>query len=93
MINKEELRDNLRVLLFMEPEGLFYEGEMKEIRPPDVYGVVIDNQRGNRPHIYPQEEILKLAVSLPFEGTSNPNFKKGFLLFYAYRKTMLVSVW
>lgn len=59
-IEKEDLRDGLRVLLFRD--GLFYEGEVKAIRPPDVYGVVIDNERGHRPHIYSQEEILKDAV-------------------------------
>eukprot|EP00106_Octopus_bimaculoides_P001165 XP_014768607.1 PREDICTED: serine-rich adhesin for platelets-like [Octopus bimaculoides] len=59
-IEKEDLKDGLRVLLFRD--GLFYEGEVKAIRPPDVYGVVIDNERGNRPHIYSQEEILKDAV-------------------------------
>lgn len=35
MINKEELRDGLRVLIYME--GLFYEGQAKAIEPPDVY--------------------------------------------------------
>lgn len=28
------------------------------------YGVLIDGERGNRPHIYSQEEILKEAVSI-----------------------------
>ena len=34
MITKEDLKDNMRVLIFME--GLFYEGEVKEIEPPDM---------------------------------------------------------
>lgn len=59
-IDKDELVDGLRVLVFKD--GLFYEGAVKGIRPPDVYGVVIDNARGNRPYIYSQEEILKEAV-------------------------------
>ncbi|XP_021358392.1 trinucleotide repeat-containing gene 18 protein-like isoform X2 [Mizuhopecten yessoensis] len=59
-ISKDELADNLRVLVFKD--GLFYEGAVQGIRPPDVYGVLIDNERGNRPHIYSQEEILKEVI-------------------------------
>ncbi|XP_067672870.1 trinucleotide repeat-containing gene 18 protein-like isoform X1 [Haliotis asinina] len=56
----DDLKDGLRVLEFQD--GLFYEGALKAINPPDIYGVVVDNQRGNRPHIYPQEEILKNVI-------------------------------
>jgi hypothetical protein len=52
--------DGLRVLVFKD--GLFYEGAVKGIRPPDVYGVVVDNARGNRPYIYSQEEMLQEVV-------------------------------
>lgn len=34
VITKEDLKDSMRVLIFME--GLFYEGEVKEIEPPDM---------------------------------------------------------
>ncbi len=34
VITKEDLKDNMRVLIFME--GLFYEGDVKEIEPPDM---------------------------------------------------------
>lgn len=60
MINKEDLCDGLRVLFFME--GLFYESAVKAIQPPDVYGVVVDGERGSRPHIMSQEELLNNAV-------------------------------
>ena len=30
---------------------------------PDVYGVVVEKQRGNRPLILPRDDILKEAVS------------------------------
>ena len=56
----DELRDGLRVLVFRD--GLFYEGAVQGIRPPDVYGVMVDNARGNRPYIYSQEEMLKDVV-------------------------------
>lgn len=59
-IDKDGLVDGLRVLVFKD--GLFYEGAVKAIRPPDVYGVVVDNARGNRPYIYSQEEMLKEVV-------------------------------
>lgn len=42
--------------------GLFYAGQLSAITAPDVYGVTIDGERGNRPHIYSREEILKDSV-------------------------------
>lgn len=44
--------------------GLFYAGHLSAIRAPDVYGITIDGERGNRPHIYSREEILKDSVRL-----------------------------
>ncbi len=34
MINKEDLKHNMGVLIFME--GLFYEGKVMEIEAPDM---------------------------------------------------------
>lgn len=34
VITKDDLHTDLRVLFYME--GLFYEGKVKEIQPPDV---------------------------------------------------------
>ena len=62
IIDKDELEDGLRILIFMD--GLFHEGEIKAIRPPDVYGAILDNERRTRPHICSQEEILRDAVSV-----------------------------
>lgn len=45
-------------------DGLFHEGELKAIRPPDIYGAILDNERKTRPHYYSQEEILKDAVNV-----------------------------
>ena len=61
IIDKDELQDGLRILIFMD--GLFHEGEVKAIRPPDVYGAILDKERRTRPHICSQEEILRDAVS------------------------------
>ena len=52
VINKEDLCDGLRVLFFME--GLFYESAVKAIQPPDVYGVVVDGDRGRAGRHQPQ---------------------------------------
>ncbi|XP_061182021.1 uncharacterized protein LOC133190416 isoform X2 [Saccostrea echinata] len=73
-IDKDELVDGLRVLVFKD--GLFYEGAVKAIRPPDVYGVVVDNARGNRPYIYSQEEMLK-EVILDVRPQSSKVLKEG----------------
>ena len=62
VIDKNELVDGMAVLMYME--GLFFEGKVKAMQPPDIYGVVIEGERGNRPHILSQEEILKEAVRL-----------------------------
>ena len=60
-LTTDELCDGIRILVFMD--GLFHEGELKGIRPPDIYGAILDNERKTRPHYYSQEEILKEAVS------------------------------
>lgn len=74
IIDQDELVDGLRVLVFKD--GLFYEGAVKAIRPPDVYGVIIDNARGNRPYIYSQEEILKEGVRMISEWPKIIEFSK-----------------
>ncbi|XP_072388415.1 uncharacterized protein wge isoform X2 [Diabrotica undecimpunctata] len=52
--------DKLRVLTAMG--GLFYAGHLNAIEPPDVYSIVLDGERGNRPHIMSREEILRDAI-------------------------------
>lgn len=56
-----EKNENTRVITAMG--GLFYAGRLSAIEPPDVYAVTLDGERGNRPHIMSQEEILRDAVS------------------------------
>lgn len=53
----------LRVLTAMG--GLFYPGQLNAITAPDVYGIIIDRERGKRTHIFSREEILKDTVSAP----------------------------
>ncbi|XP_056638735.1 protein winged eye isoform X2 [Diorhabda sublineata] len=52
--------DKLRVLTAMG--GLFYAGHLNAIEPPDVYSIVLDGERGNKPHIMSREEILRDAI-------------------------------
>ncbi|XP_060605200.1 uncharacterized protein LOC132757782 isoform X3 [Ruditapes philippinarum] len=59
-LTADDLCDGIRILVFMD--GLFHEGELKAIRPPDIYGAILDNERKTRPHYYSQEEILKEAI-------------------------------
>ncbi|GAB0099240.1 Protein winged eye [Sergentomyia squamirostris] len=51
---------NTRVLTSMG--GLFYAGRLNPIKPPDIYAVTLDGERGNRPHIMSREEILRDAI-------------------------------
>ncbi|XP_059621310.1 protein winged eye isoform X2 [Phlebotomus argentipes] len=51
---------NTRVLTAMG--GLFYAGCLNPIKPPDIYAVTLDGERGNRPHIMSREEILRDAI-------------------------------
>ena len=55
-----DLKDGLRVLLRLG--GHFYTSRLTEISPPDIYGIVVDKERGNKPHILSREEVLQRAV-------------------------------
>lgn len=63
-----EILDNLtegkkqRVITAMG--GLFYAGSLNAVRPPDLYGVTLDGERGNKAHIMSREDILRDAVSI-----------------------------
>ena len=59
---EHQLRDGLRVLARLEGGSHFYAGRLNAVRPPDIYGILLDNERGFRPVIYAREELLKDAV-------------------------------
>lgn len=46
--------------------GLFYAGCLTAIRPPDLYGVTLDGERGNKAHIMSREDILRDVVNITF---------------------------
>uniref|UniRef100_A0ACB8FKY7 Uncharacterized protein n=1 Tax=Sphaerodactylus townsendi TaxID=933632 RepID=A0ACB8FKY7_9SAUR len=61
IIDKEELKDGLRVLIPMD-DKLLYAGHVKTVHSPDIYRVVVEGERGNRPHIYCLEQLLQEAI-------------------------------
>ncbi|XP_059350502.1 protein winged eye-like isoform X1 [Daphnia carinata] len=60
LLTQDLLQDGLRVLI--AEEGLFHGGSVSGIRPPDIYGVVVDGERGSRPRILSTEELLHEAL-------------------------------
>ena len=61
LLTQDRLQDGLRVLI--SEDGLFLGGSVTGIRPPDIYGVVVDGERGSRPRILSTEELLNAVVS------------------------------
>eukprot|EP00092_Neocalanus_flemingeri_P033461 GFUD01036378.1.p1 GENE.GFUD01036378.1~~GFUD01036378.1.p1 ORF type:complete len:1011 (-),score=265.43 GFUD01036378.1:60-3092(-) len=59
-LTEDVLKDDLRVLLRLG--GLFYPGRVTCILPPDIYGVLVDKERGNRPHVFSREEVISQAI-------------------------------
>jgi len=60
VIKETDLVDGLRVLVKLE--GHFHPGKIQAISPPDIYGVLVDKERGNKPHIFSREEVLREAI-------------------------------
>lgn len=61
IIDKDELKDGLRVLIPMD-DKLLYAGHVQTLHSPDIYRVVVEGERGNRPHIYCLEQLLQEAI-------------------------------
>ena len=59
-LTDENLKDGMRILTLKD--GHFYPGRLNATRPPDIYGVLFDNERGFRPVIYAREQLLKDSV-------------------------------
>ena len=65
----EDLKDGLRILKRVGPH--FYPGRVTEISPPDIYGILVDKERGNKPHIASREQcILECVLDLRPESVS-----------------------
>ncbi|XP_077086774.1 BAH and coiled-coil domain-containing protein 1 isoform X3 [Siphateles boraxobius] len=61
ILRKELLTAGLKVLITKEDE-LLYAARVQPLESPDVYSIVIDRERGNRPRIYSLEQLLQEAV-------------------------------
>ena len=61
-----DLKDGLRMLILQE--GKFWPARLNSTKLPDVYGVTMERQRGNRPIILPRDDILKEAVRVCIPG-------------------------
>eukprot|EP00063_Salmo_salar_P067351 XP_014042186.1 PREDICTED: BAH and coiled-coil domain-containing protein 1-like isoform X1 [Salmo salar] len=76
VLTKQLLTDGLRVLISKEDE-LLYAARVHTLELPDIYSIVIDGERGNRPRIYSLEQLLQEAVSsVPtpsLENNSSPH--------------------
>ena len=60
IVKESDLDEGTRVLVKLD--GHFYPGKILAISPPDIYGIIVDRERGNRPHIFSREEVLKEAI-------------------------------
>merc|ERR1712013_184347 len=56
-LKESDLIDGLRILAKFGSH--FYPGRLTEISAPDVYGIIIDKERGGKPHIFSREEIIR----------------------------------
>ncbi|XP_046710477.1 BAH and coiled-coil domain-containing protein 1 isoform X1 [Silurus meridionalis] len=61
VLTKDALQDGLKVLISKEDE-LLYAAYVHTLDLPDIYSIVIEGERGNRPRIYSLEQLLQEAV-------------------------------
>ena len=73
-LRASDLVDGLRILRRIG--DYFCPGRLVDISPPDIYGIVVDKERGNKPHIFSQEEVLQEAV-MEIKPTSVSELKVG----------------
>ena len=54
----------LRLVVLLRLGGHFHPARLTEISAPDIYGIIVDKERGSKPHIFSRQEIIRDAVSL-----------------------------
>ena len=59
-LESSQLCEGTRVLLRLD--AVMHPGKLTDIVPPDIYGVVVDKERGNKPHVFSTEDLLQRAV-------------------------------
>jgi len=60
-LSEKDLVDGLKILF--RQEGVFYPAKLSILIPGNVYSVLVDRQRGNKPHILSLEEVYNQTVS------------------------------
>ncbi|KAM9457155.1 BAH and coiled-coil domain-containing protein 1 isoform 3-T3 [Clarias gariepinus] len=61
LLTKDLLTEGLKILISKEDE-LLYAARVRTLDLTDIYSIVIDGERGNRPRIYSLEQLLQEAV-------------------------------
>jgi len=59
-LDKDDLRDGQRVLVRLD--NVMHPGRLTVIVPGDIYGVLVDKERGHKPHVFSREELLQRVV-------------------------------
>ena len=59
-LTEHDLSDGLKLLILQD--GRFWPASLHSTQLPDVYGLVMEKQRGNRPQIQPRDDILDQGV-------------------------------
>ncbi|XP_048575850.1 uncharacterized protein LOC5520150 isoform X2 [Nematostella vectensis] len=57
---KEELKNNTQMLLPVD--RLFFRGHIQFYQEPDLFGIVLNGERGRRPHLRSTDQLLTQAV-------------------------------
>ncbi|XP_063723643.1 uncharacterized protein LOC134851468 isoform X2 [Symsagittifera roscoffensis] len=60
-LTNDDLVSGQRVLL-RQSDGLYAPGKLIAMKPPDVYGILVDGARGSRPQIFAYEDLVDRAV-------------------------------
>ena len=60
-LEENDMKDGLKILTLQE--GRFWPARLNSTPLPDIFGVVVEGQRGNRPNIMARDDILNQAVS------------------------------
>ncbi|EDO26602.1 predicted protein, partial [Nematostella vectensis] len=68
---KEELKNNTQMLLPVD--RLFFRGHIQFYQEPDLFGIVLNGERGRRPHLRSTDQLLTQAVGECAVFTSNPS--------------------
>jgi len=59
-LTENDLVEGVPVLL--RRDGVYHPGSLRCIMPPDIYGVLVTRDRGNKPVILPREELIKDVI-------------------------------